>query len=216
MEFKPLSWRSISTMSPWEQEYDALERYCETVWHAFEHQTNIAIEIGSYHGRTTAIIAQYFPYVYAIDLWGDIHKGTSKPSTIGQESFVPFIKNMLRLDILESRVHPIVSTSKFLCGCQYLGAELVFIDGSHHYDDVCLDIQRAIEHLDDDGLIVFHDYKRPGIGYPECDGYPYEGPNDAWEGVARAVDEAIKEYELEVHDHTGGIVALRKKWRNFK
>jgi hypothetical protein len=215
MEKLSLPWRSISTMSQWESEYNTLERYCEYIWNSFERRTNLAIEIGSYHGRTTAIIAQYFPCVLAIDLWGDIHKGTSKLSSVGQESFVPFIKNMIQLGLTE-KVHPIVSTSGCLSNLQYLGAELIFIDGSHHYEDVRVDIDRAFEHLDDSGLLVFHDYKRPGIGYPVVEGYPYEGPNDAWEGVARAVDEAMNEYDLEIYDHSGGVVALRKKWKEWR
>jgi len=213
MKKRVLPWRSVSTMSPWDREYDILEKYCEHVWYLYDCCTNLAIEIGSYHGKTTAIIAQYFPNVLAIDLWGDIHKGTEKPSTIGQESFVPFIQNMIQMELIGS-VHPIVSTSKCLAGFPFLGAELVFIDASHHYEDVRVDIDQAMQHLDDNGMIIFHDYKRNGFStYPSCEGYPYQGATDPWEGVARAVDEAIQEYDLELYDHTGGVVALKKKWK---
>lgn len=212
MKLREVDWRSCHSMSE-DIELERLEYYCEQ---AVERSGNeLAIEIGSFHGKTTALIAQYFQQVIAIDLWGNVDWGLSHYDQIGQHHFTSFIQNMARLRLIEV-VFPVVSTSKFLTTLEYMrdeeiGADLIFIDGDHHYEPVKQDIERAKEYVTPEGLMVLHDYKRPGWGYPPYDpNHPHHGPNDPWAGVAKAIDEFLVVGEWKIFDHFKGIIALER------
>jgi hypothetical protein len=120
----------------------------------------VSLEIGSYHGLSSALLAQYGT-VFAIDLWGDIHDCESDYETIGQVNFVFFIQNMLRLQLL-GRVFPLVSTSQILNHLPPMKFDVIYIDGGHYYHLVRMDIERTRRHLGPNGLLICHDYKRNG------------------------------------------------------
>lgn len=154
----------------------------------------VSLEIGSFHGLSAALLAQYGT-VFAVDLFGDLHDCFANPETIGQETFVAFIKNMIRLDLID-RVFPMVSSSAILDLIPPMGFDVIYVDASHYYSAVKLDIQRSEKHLRDDGIWVFHDYKRTGDN-PDL-------------GVNIAVDELLTEREFEIHDQFNGCIVLKR------
>jgi predicted O-methyltransferase YrrM len=170
-----------------------------------------ALEIGSFHGKSTALLAQYFEPVYAVDLWGNVDDGVKSYSDIGQHHFISFIKNMIQLKLID-RVIPVVGTSTVLNLFPCLDVDFIYIDGSHKYEDVKQDLILSSRHLSDIGVMAMDDYKRPGWGYPPYDpNHPHHGPNDPWSGVARAVDEFLVEYNFEIKEHNLGKVLIYVK-----
>jgi len=118
---------------------------------------------------------------------------------------------MERLELFD-RVIPIEGTSKILDGLPRLGLQLVFVDDGHVYTACSADIRQSLRHLDYEGLLICHDYKRPGFGYPPYNpDHPHHSPVDPYIGVQEAVDEAVKLFNLEVFDHFEGIVALQRR-----
>jgi len=198
-----VDWQSCHSMSEM-PELLKLEEWAAFV-HDREKRDLFILEIGSFCGKTTALLAQ-FGQVLAIDLWGNVDNGLGSYESIGQQHFHTFIQNMIRLRLVE-RVHPVVSTSSFLDSVSRpLNFDFAFIDGCHSYDGIKLDLDRAEPHLSDNALLVCHDYKRPGWGYP-----PYDRGGqgtDPWGGVGRAVDELLNEGMFQLHEHFLGIVAL--------
>lgn len=203
-----VDWKTCESMSDL-PELEKLESWCQDLYESLQRDLNI-LEIGSYKGKTTALMAQ-FGTVLAVDLWGNVDDGIGCYVDIGQHHFVPFIQSMIRLKLIE-RVHPIVSTSKVLETLPNLNLDFAFIDASHQYEEVKKDIFRTEPHMSDKGLISLHDYCRPGWGFPPYDpDHPHHGPHDPWAGVHRAVDEFCETSQWKIKEHFLGIVLLERE-----
>lgn len=59
---------------------------------------------------------------------------------------------------------------------------LLFVDASHNYDDVTNDIKKWVPKVVTGGIILFHDYTNP-----------------AYQGVTKAVDEAVEKGIIEIN-----------------
>lgn len=197
-----IDWRSCESMSDL-PELEKLESWCSEKRDSMGRDL-ISLEIGSYKGKTTAIMAQ-FGAVYAVDLWGNVDDGIGCYADIGQHHFVAFIQAMIRLKLIE-RVHPIVSTSVVLESLPNLSLDFAFVDASHHYEDVKKDLWRVEPHISEGGLIACHDYKRDSWGYGDCS----RSQTDPWGGVARAVDEFCETCQWKIKEHFLGIVLLER------
>lgn len=103
-------------------------------------------EIGSFEGRSTICIAQTAKSVVSIDP----HDG--RGTGCQRNTFPTFKANLARYGIknVRSSDGTDVADEKF---------DVVFIDGSHAYEDVDNDIIRCMELITDDGLFCFHDYR---------------------------------------------------------
>lgn len=205
---KTLDWQSLHSMGEME-EFLKLEEWCHNCYVGGGKR---ALEIGSFHGKSTAILAQFFDVVFAVDLWGNVDNGLGSYSDIGQHHFISFIKNMIKLELID-RVVPVVGTSAVLNHLSPLNVDFIYIDASHYYDDVKKDIQCASRHLNHGGWLVGDDYKRPGFGYPPFNpDHPHHGTNDPWSGVAKSFDELLETTpEFIVHEHYLGKISLIKK-----
>lgn len=200
---REVDWRSCHSMSE-NIEIEALERWCKEK----ECKDMLLIEIGSFKGKMTACLAQ-FGDVIAVDLFGNIEDGFSKPQEIGQNTFQEFIGNMIRLGLID-RVYPVVSSSRFFKLFEFpnnLEADIVLIDAGHFYTQVAQDFMYVESQLVTRGLMIFHDYKRPGWGYPP---YDRSGKRDPWAGVAKFVDELLAKGEWRIYEHFKGIIALER------
>ena len=189
----PLDWQNVRPIISSQEEYEWFDHI------ASDHYSNLgrdllSLEIGSYCGQTSVLLAQYGP-VFAIDLWGDVHNGLGHMSNIGQVNFVPFIQNIIRYDLVE-RVFPIVSTSAVLDKLPQMAFDIIYVDAAHYYEPAKLDIDRSKRHLAPNGLLVCHDYKRPG--------------DAAHIGVNRAVDEFLESGEFKIKEHFKGLVVLER------
>jgi hypothetical protein len=212
-----VDWQSIFSLTP-PDEFIRLQYYCELVADRFNGTPERAIEIGAHEGASGALLSEWFDNVISIDPWGkeDLLSPAERTiSFVGQpgtdEHFPKFMANMDRLGLWDDRVIPIVGTSKVLDGFPDLMAELVFADAGHVYAVCSKDIERSLRHLKPNGLLVVHDYKRPGFGYPPYDpNHPHHSPVDPYIGVQQAADEAIEKYDLRVVEHYQGILALER------
>lgn len=110
------------------------------------------IEIGSYKGRSTLCLAEVATHVYSIDI--EEHPG--------------FKDNIIGYPITIFTMSSVDGSKHF----EQDSVDLIFIDGSHLYPDVKLDILNWWDKLRSNGVMCFHDYEAPGH-----------------DGVAKAVNE---------------------------
>lgn len=205
---RQIDWQSCFSMSDM-PELEKLEEWTRSLHEQRGRELRI-LEIGSFQGKSTALLAQCGP-VIAIDLWANVDDGlASKDGPASHDHFKAFVDNMRRLGLVE-HVHPIISTSKILNILPPLNLDLAFVDASHSYVEAKKDITRTMLHVQVGGLMVVHDVKRPGFGYPPFDpNHPHHGPCDPWGGVARSVDELLETGSYRVYEHFLGIMAIER------
>jgi predicted O-methyltransferase YrrM len=200
-----MDWLSVHSMTGETWEYDKLEGWASEMEEKFgEDQT--FIEIGSYHGRSTTLLAQYAKII-ACDYFGSIDGGPCFPS-VAADHIQPFIRTMRKFDLLGKKVFPVISGSEVLNTLTPQNASLIFIDGDHSYEKCLLDLQRSHRHLRTGGYMVVHDMQREGPLYPAFSTKETDGQF----GVSRAVHEYMdnnKDYELVEH-YTGIICFCRR------
>ena len=186
-----LDWRPIASLNP-DNEFELLEEWAST---RSKWGFKSALEIGAYHGKSTIVLAQFFNPVYTIDLWGDRDDWLSEYESIGQTTFTPFIKNVINFKLI-NKIVPILGTSEVLNHLPKLNVDFIYVDGSHEYDDVRLDLLYSHKHLSDIGVIVIDDYHRR--------------VNDMWLGLQRAVDEFVSLYNYHIVDHRLGKLLITR------
>lgn len=168
---------------------------CECSREAVIRGAQMAVEIGSYQGRSTTALALSLPFpIVAVDTWS-LHPTQSRY----REAYPKFLENVWFF-VGKSKVLPINAFSKDAVEIykSFLGipAGLIFIDGNHHYDQVKQDIESWVPVLSDKGgLLIFHDYtptKKYGVG------------------VVKAVDELLAA-GWKVFGKGGTIIALERE-----
>lgn len=204
---RDLDWRSIESMSEIHENL-AIERIVKAHYESKGRDLRI-LEIGSFKGRSTAILAQ-FGTVFSIDLHSNIDIGIRAYDTIGQMAFPDFIKNMIRLRLID-RVFPMICTSKILDEIPNMELDVAYIDGCHEEDAVIADIEKTVRHLADDGILLLDDVLRPGFSVEPFDpNHPHHGPNDPWAGVTKAVKRLVALGEYAPFEHYYGLIALKR------
>jgi predicted O-methyltransferase YrrM len=153
----------------------------------------VIIEIGSYHGRSTAALAFACVgtrrKVYCLDLWGSADLSR-------HSGFFNQFKNNLSSRRLWPYIVPLHGPSAQVLGRweQLTGRKRVdfdFDDASHQYDQTLAEFELFHPLVKDGGWIAFHDV-RP------C----WPGPLWIWNNVARQV--------LEAHERVGSLACGRK------
>jgi predicted O-methyltransferase YrrM len=117
------------------------------------------VEIGSWKGRSTIWLAtgskdgRKFK-IYSIDP----HTGSSEHKAGGNEvsTFDEFMNNIKRAGC-EDIIIPLVMTSEDAASQFNNSVELLFIDGSHEYDNVKADIELWVPKLMNGGTVALHD-----------------------------------------------------------
>lgn len=109
------------------------------------------LEIGSYCGLSTICMARTAEHVTACDYFD----GRATP--VPENTLADFRANVARYGVADRvcTIHPseLDSHSETY--------DLVFIDGAHDYESVIEDIRKASHVLNENGLMVFHDYQHP-------------------------------------------------------
>lgn len=145
----------------------------ELLWLAERaQQSQVIIEFGCYHGRSTRALADNTPgKVYAVDPWdGKYFSDNGSRSEINTDCFRNFSAN-LNGHIQSGKVIPVQNFSWAFKSPEK--ADLIFIDGDHRYESVMDDIKHALKMLKmPGGVLAGHDYGR-----------------DDWPGVKKAVDD---------------------------
>lgn len=123
----------------------------------------VIVEIGSWQGRSTIWLAKGSEAgrkakVYAIDP----HKGTSMHSFVGEPKTMTIFKKNIQQAGVEHIVNPIVMKSAKAIKGWKQPISLLWIDGSHDYEDVLRDFLLYEPYLESGGVIAFHDCLSPG------------------------------------------------------
>jgi len=148
---------------------------------------NSILEIGSRYGRsTTALLTgchECNGKVTCVDLWEE---------KLHPTAYAQFIKNM---DPFRARINIYRGRSHDLAEVLYGHWDMIFIDGSHEYPDVKLDLNDYVERADI--LICGHDYTpaHPGVvkAVDEYFGGQLNlefGPNNIWFKYKENYDES--------------------------
>jgi predicted O-methyltransferase YrrM len=132
----------------------------ELSWLAKQAETHRNIvEVGSHLGRSTRALGDYsFGTVWAFDDW----KGPRDVAMSKNGEFRHAFENNLA-DLLESgKVKMVVGDHSDTWQINAT-PDMVFIDGSHEYEDVRRDIQNWRKRMPVDSLICGHDISRPSV-----------------------------------------------------
>jgi MMP 1-O-methyltransferase len=121
----------------------------------------VIVEIGSYKGKSTVWLAQGSQAgagtpVYAIDPHSGSPEYREATSGVVPDTFDDFRRNIQSANVAGT-VFPIVSTSAQAAGSFQKPVELLFIDGSHEYENVLKDFELWFPKLIDGGVIAMHD-----------------------------------------------------------
>lgn len=113
------------------------------------------LEIGSFCGLSTVVMARVAEHVTAVDYFDG--RGTPEP----QNTLPEFRRNIRRYGVADKVVtcHPDAE----LPLAEY---DLAYIDGAHDYESVTADTEKAMSVLAPDGLIAYHDFHHalhPGV-----------------------------------------------------
>ena len=123
----------------------------------------VIVEVGSWKGKSTVAMALANPRVkiYAVDPFTGSqeheHLAASKVDTYSE-----FLENIQKYQVKE-QITPLRMTSREALYEVKEDISMVFIDGSHEYDDVKLDFDTWFPRLIPGGVILFHDSKWQGV-----------------------------------------------------
>jgi len=151
---------------------DAIRQLCRTC----RYRPRTIIEVGSFVGMTSLVLAERADVVLCIDTWdGPYFKGDQASDEYlhaggADRIFKQFRKNTAPL--LYQKIFPLRGSSLEFAFDWPFQVELIFIDANHHYEFVKRDIEAWLPHVMWGGVLAGHDYSK-------------------WEGVTRAVDELL-------------------------
>lgn len=128
---------------------------------------DLVLELGSYIGRSTVVLARAAHHVVALDH----HRGSAEhqpgashhdaafvdPETGVFTTYPAFLASLRRCDI-ESRVSILISWSTMARILRPAIFDLAFIDASHDFTSALADGMLARELVKPGGLVLFHDY----------------------------------------------------------
>lgn len=134
--------------------------------HASEMKNNLAVEIGSYQGKSACYIGRAMPKgaeLICIDPWQD--SGLIFEEQYRTDENFALFKENVRLCGLEQKVTPIRDFSKEVAKHWSEPISYLYIDGGHQYNEVLEDIDGFAPHVISGGVILFDDYSTafPGI-----------------------------------------------------
>jgi predicted O-methyltransferase YrrM len=139
------------------------ERWLFEQAYSLPDRANI-IEIGSFKGRSTSFLASGCrgtkKRVSAIDTFN------GNDSDFGYRGFFQDFERNIRHCGVAKYVKPVVGKSCEIARTWNLPIDLLFIDGSHVYEDVLADFRGFFPHVVPGGLVAFHDVRnpeRPGV-----------------------------------------------------
>lgn len=157
---------------------------------------NVAVvEIGSYHGRSTALIASVVKavapgrQVVAIDPHEGRISESGRPDGQRPSTWESFNSNLRRLDLTDVvDVRRARSTDVEWSG----PIGLLYVDGLHDVSSVGADFEHFAPYVVEGGIVAFDDYS----------------PN--FRGVMAVVDDVLRAGVFEKVTHAGDLVAVRR------
>lgn len=128
--------------------------------------SNFTIEVGTYKGRSATVLAGSKRLI-CVDTWIEPEVFSEFEKLLKEKNNVQHLKGLSK-DLSDN----------FPDEC----ADLIFIDASHEYEDVKMDIEKYLPKMKQTGKMIFHDYSN-------------------WEGVKKAIDEFVENHKYEVAGH---------------
>jgi predicted O-methyltransferase YrrM len=131
------------------------------------------VEIGSYKGRSTCCLAMACrgtsKRIFAVDTFN------GNDVDFPFRDFLPeFLANLERCGVRE-HVTPVQGWSSEVACSWREPVHLLFIDGSHEYEDVMADFENFLPHVVPGGIVALHDI-----------GNAFPGPTRAWQEQIKA------------------------------
>jgi hypothetical protein len=127
------------------------------VWANQNGCNNKAVEIGSYSGEGTVVIAKHFKEVLAVDPWMN---GYDINDVASQQCPMKFV-----FEAFQERTKPLgnvlFSRGKSLDALEFVNTEsldLVYVDGDHRYEAVVADLKGWTPKVRKGGIIAGHDW----------------------------------------------------------
>ncbi|MFK8136746.1 MAG: class I SAM-dependent methyltransferase [Bdellovibrionales bacterium] len=122
------------------------------------------IEIGAWKGKSTKLLCSTLrdgEYLYSIDP----HTGSHEHHHMfGEVSTFEDFTNNLSEELQSGKIIPLKNTSqKAISELSDNSIKLLWIDGSHDYEDVYFDLLNYSQLVIDGGWIAMHDYKWSGV-----------------------------------------------------
>lgn len=170
-----------------------------------EVKPNKIIEVGSWKGQSTITMAKACKElgletrIFCIDTWLGAEEFYTKPTADRDlmfkfgypQVYYQFLSNLIHEDVVDM-VETVTLPSNI--GVNLVeNAELVYIDGSHSFEDVSTDLKNFWAKVKIGGVMFGDDYG-----------------NTAFRGVKRAVDEFAKNKNLEVEIFNNWFWIIRK------
>ncbi len=115
-----------------------------------------ALEIGSWEGRSAVFLLDHLPnaQLTAVDTWAGSDEHPPEQITDIErrfdENLAPYSDRL--------RKYKGMSVTYFLGDGENEKFDLIYVDGSHHSDDVLLDAIKAFARLNKGGILIFDDY----------------------------------------------------------
>ncbi|MFC1413093.1 class I SAM-dependent methyltransferase [Streptacidiphilus sp. N1-12] len=166
------------------------------------------LEVGSYCGRSTILLADAARRAGTVALTVDHHRGSEEQQPgweyhdtslvdpeVGLMDTLPRFRRTLRAAGLEDHVIALVGRSPQVAAVWGSPVGLVFIDGGHTDEHATADYRGWVPHLAADGLLVVHDV------FPD----PADGGQAPYRIYLRALDEGFQEVSA-----TGSLRVLRR------
>ncbi len=171
---------------------------------------NTIVEIGcAYGGSATVFLLNKAEgvQVYSIDPFVPDSKGGVQATMDGCRYAVAQALRAERRDEALDDWHPIEGYSFDVVRSWEKRIDLLFIDGSHHYEDVRRDFEQWSRFLAADGRILLHDSRRDNIAEDPSD----EKFSRGWMGPTRLADELKSSAEFELVDTCYSISVFVRK-----
>jgi predicted O-methyltransferase YrrM len=166
------------------------------------------LEVGSYCGRSTILLAEAARQAGTVALTVDHHRGSEEQQPgweyhdtslvdpeVGLMDTLPRFRRTLRAAGLEDQVIALVGRSPQVAAVWGSPVGLVFVDGGHTDEHATADYEGWVPHLAADGLLVVHDV------FPD----PADGGQAPYRIYLRALAEGFREVSV-----TGSLRVLRR------
>ncbi|WP_042379713.1 class I SAM-dependent methyltransferase [Streptacidiphilus melanogenes] len=167
------------------------------------------LEIGTYCGRSTILLAEAARLAGTVAITVDHHRGSEEQQPgweyhdtslvdpeVGLMDTLPRFRRTLHAAGLEPHVVALVGRSPQLASLWGTQVGLVFVDGGHTDEHATGDYEGWVPHLAPEGLLVVHDV------FPD----PADGGQAPYRVYLRALDEGFREVSV-----TGSLRVLRRQ-----
>jgi hypothetical protein len=162
-------------------------------------ENKTVLELGSYIGQSSYVIAHTVKSLTCVDAWDDDYdhlnhdikqkvEYLNSPELKTNTIFNQFLENC-KYFIECNKIHYLKGLTKNVVNnFKENEFDMIIIDADHSYEGVYSDITNYISKLKCDGLLIFHDYG-----------------SHKWDGVKQACDQSILENKIKYNTQYGSL-----------